>query len=275
MAVPERAASQVKVRVGEAVMAAYAAVFGRLGLALEVGWLPLLVMLAAALVPGIAEAFVPGLFSNVWPLFIAEIVVGLLCLNAFSVRWYQAQLFPNARALPRRLFVALWMRFVGYTLLFSVPTAAPGVALFLAGASPDANDATRTLIAAVGVLGVATTLGVLRLALVWPAAAYGAPIGFREAWRRMHGNTWRLTATMLLVSVPLFITIAFALHLLLKAVNIELDALPSPPPLGLVLLMGVADTVWKFLLIALGAAVLAQFYRRLVRDMPVDRSKPQ
>ena len=276
MAVPERAASQVKVRVGEVVMAAYAAVFGHLGLMLELGWLPLLVMLAVALVPGIIEAFVPGLSSDIWPLFIAEIVVGLLCLNAFSVRWYQAQLFSNARALPRRLFVGLWARFIGYTLLFSVPTAAPGLALFLSGASSAANEATRTLMgAAAGLLTLAATLGVFRLSLVWPAAAYGVPIGFLEGWRRMRGNTWRLAATMLLVSVPLFITIAFALSLVLKAANISLDELPSPPPLGLVLLMGVADTVSKFLLIALGAAVLAQFYRRLVRDMPVDRSKPQ
>jgi len=279
MAVPERAAAQVKVRVGEVATAAYAAVFGRLGLALELGWLPLLVMLAVEIVPGVVESFSPGpADATALPFTVedlVEIVAALLCLNAFAVRWYQALLFSNGRALPRHLFAAAWARFIGYTVLFSMPTIGPAAALVISGAASAADDATRMLAGTAALLCIAVALGVLRLALVWPAAACGAPMGWRKAWRQMRGNTWRLAAVTLLVYVPVFVTVGFALSVILTAAHFNIEQLPSYPPLGLVLLGGVVDTMLQFLLTALGAAILAEFYRRLVPDAQADRSRDQ
>jgi hypothetical protein len=279
MAVPERAPAQVKVRVGEVATAAYATVFGRLGLALELGWLPLLIVLAVELVPGVVASFSPAPADATAPPFtvedLAETLAALLCLSAFAVRWYQALLFASGRTRPRRLFAVAWARFIGYTALFSPPTIVPATALVVFGASSAADNATRLLAGAAAALIIAATLGVLRLSLVWPAAAYGAPMGWREAWRQMRGNTWRLAAVALLVYVPVFVTVGFALSVVLTAAGFNIEQLPPHPPLGLVLLGGVIDTVLQFLLMALGATILAEFYRRLVLDVPADRSRDQ
>lgn len=277
MALPERAAAQVKVQVGEVAAIAYGAVFRRLGFLLEIGWLPLLVLLAAQLVPGVVESLSPEPADATVPLVavadLVQVVAALLCLNAFAVRWYQALLFSNGRALPRRLFIGAWLRFIGYTVLFSVPTAALAVALVIFGAA-SADDAARMLVAAAALLNLALTLGVLRLSLIWPAAAQGAPMGWREAWQRMRGNTWRLVAATLLVSAPLLVTVLFVLSVILAAAHVEPEQL-SHPPLGLVLLGGVVQTVLAFIFVALGATVLAEFHRRIVRNAPADRSGDQ
>lgn len=279
MAAPERAAVPVKVRVGEVSTAAYAAVFGRLGLALELGWLPLLIMLAVDLVPGVVESFAPPPADVTGPPVRVTDIVGLvasiLCLNAFAVRWYQALLLADARAVPRRLFIAAWTRFIAYTLLFSVPTIGPAIALAVSGASLGADDPASMLAGAGAVLSIVAALATMRLSLVWPAAADGAAMGWRDAWRRMRGNTLRLAATTLLVSLPIFVTVGFALILVLTAAHVKIDPLPPHPPLGVVLLIGVADTTLQFLLAALGAAILVEFYRRLVRDAPAERSGEQ
>lgn len=275
MAPPERAATQVKVAVGEVAAIAYAAVFGRLGLVFELGWLPLLVMLAAELVPGVLAAMAPMRADAPAPSFSladgAQLAAALFCLNAFAVRWYQVRLRANAPA-PRRLLLAAWARFVAYTLLFSLATAGPPTAaLLFTGAPSGADDAGRMLAGVAGLLSLVVTLAVLRLSLIWPAAAQGAPMDWGEAWRRMRGNTWRLVATALLVSAPIFVTVAFALSVVLTAAHVDLDSLSSHPPLGLVLLGGVVDTVLQFIFVALGATVLAEFHRRIMRDAPAER----
>jgi hypothetical protein len=272
MAVPEHAGAQVKVRVDEVATAAYTTVFGRLGLALELGWLPLLIMLAVELVPGVVEYFAPSASDAAALPFdiedVVEFVAVLLCLNAFAVRWYQVLLFPNGRVMPRRHFLAAWARFVAYALL-SLPTIGPLTPLLLSGAPSATDEASRMLIGAGALLSIAATLLVLRLSLVWPAAAYGTALGWREAWRRMRGNTWRLAAVTLLVYVPVFVTVAFVLRVILAAAHLNIDELPHAP-LGFVLLQGVAITTMQFILVALGATVLTEFYRRLVLAAPAN-----
>jgi hypothetical protein len=278
MALPGHAAAQVKVRVGEVATIAYAAVFGRLGLALELGWLPLLIMLATELVPGVIESLTPAPADAAAPSFsitdVVQIVAGLLCLNAFAVRWYHALLFSNGRTLSRRLFVGAWARFIGYTLLFSLLTAGPTVAILVSGAPSAPDDPTRIVAGALAVLNIAISLGVLRLSLIWPAAAQGTPMGWREAWRQMRGNTWRLLAAGLVVYTPIFVTVLFVLGIILVAARVEPEQL-SHPTLGLVLLEGVVDNVLPFIFVALGAAVLVEFHRRIVRNAPADRSGDQ
>ncbi|HKW55168.1 MAG TPA: hypothetical protein VJO12_15850 [Stellaceae bacterium] len=277
MAPPERATAPVKIGIGEVAALAYRLVFGRLGLALELGWLPLLVMLAAELAPGLAQFFrpVPDAASAP-PVTVADIVgivAALLCLNAFAVRWYQALLIGGGRAPPPRLFLAAWARFIGYTLLFSLPAAGPAVGLALAGVTPGAADEASRLVAAIAALpSLALALAVLRLSLVWPAAAQGFPLRWRAAWRAMRGNTWRLFAVLLLVYLPIFVAAGVALGIVLTAAHVEIEQVAAHPTLGFVLLQGVLDTVVQFILVALGATVFVEFYRRLVLAAPAERS---
>jgi hypothetical protein len=278
MAPPERATAPVKIRIGEVAATAYRLVFGRLGLALELGWLPLLVMLAAELAPDAIELLRPlPADAAAPPIRIADIigiVAALLCLNAFAVRWYQALLqVAIAAAPPRRVFLVAWVRFILYTVIFSLPAAGSAIAFALTGASPTAaDDASRLLVAAIALPSLVLALAVLRLSLVWPAAAQGFPMGWRAAWRAMRGNTWRLLAVMFVVYVPIFVTAAAALAIVLAAAHIEIEQAMAHPTLGVVLLQGVLDTLVRFIVIALGATVLVEFYRRLVLNAPAGRS---
>src|SRR5689334_4023971 len=133
MASPERATAPVKIRVGEVAAVAYRLVLARRGLALDLGWLPLLVMLAVQLVPGVIESLRPAPADAASPVVriedIAGIVASLLCLNAFAVRWYQALLMPGAGTPPRRLFLVAWARFIFYTVVFSLPAVASAIGL--------------------------------------------------------------------------------------------------------------------------------------------------
>src|SRR5579872_3540642 len=116
MAALENEPPRIKVPVGEVAIAAYQTVFGRLGLVLDLGWLPLLLLLAARLGPGLlAGYFLPcglGDRDGIGITDIVEAVAGLLCLNAFAVRWHQIMLLPRSQAVPRRLFVGAWLRFL-------------------------------------------------------------------------------------------------------------------------------------------------------------------
>ena len=277
MAPPEHATAPVKIGIGEVAALAYRLVFGRLGLALELGWLPLLVMLAAELVPGVIESLRPAPEGGATPAVRIEDVVGivasLLCLNAFAVRWYQALLLPSGGAPPRRLFLVAWARFILYTVVFSLPAAGSAIGLAVTGASPAAaDDAARLIAAAITLPTVALALAVLRLSLLWPAAAQGFPMGWRAAWRAMRGNTWRLVAVMLVVYLPIFLAVGFALGIVFAAAHVDVEQASSHPTLGLVLLVGVINIVLQFVFVALGATIFVELYRRLVLDAPAGRS---
>jgi hypothetical protein len=278
MAPPERATAPVKISIGEVAATAYRLVFGRLGRALELGWLPLLVMLAAELAPGLIESFRPMPADAAAPAArvadIVGIVAALLCLNAFAVRWYQVLLLvASGAAPPRRLFLVAWARFILYTVIFSLPAAGPVIGLTLTDGSPAAaDDASRLLAAALALPSLVLALAVLRLSLVWPAAAQGFPMGWRAAWRAMRGNTWRLVAVMLVVYLPIFLTVGFALGIVFTAAHVDVEQASTHPTLGLVLLIGVIDTVLQFIFVALGATVFVEFYRRLVLNAPAGRS---
>ena len=277
MAPPESATAPVKIRVGEVAAIAYRMVFGRLGLALELGWLPLLVMLAAELVPDVIALLQPmpaDAALAVRAANIAGIVAAMLCVNAFAVRWYQMLLQVASGGMPpRRLFLVAWARFILYTVVFSPPAVGPVMAFALTGGSPaNADDASRLFAAAIALPSLALALVVLRLSLLWPAAAQGFPMHWGAAWRVMRGNTWRLVAVMLVVYVPIVATAGAALAILLGAAHIDIEQATANPTLGIVLLRGVLDTVVNFILIALGATVFVEFYRRLVLNAPGGRS---
>ena len=280
MVAPEREAARVKMPVGQVATAAYGAVFGRLGLFLDLAWLPLLILLAVELVPGLAAEYLwptspapaPSRFG-VGEFF--ETVAELLCLNAFAVRWYQAMLFRGQRAAPPRAFIAAWARFVGYGLALYLPIMASTAALSPWGKSSAGDDAAQMLVGAAASVIIIASLGVARVSLVFPAAAYGAPMGLSAAWRQMRGNTWRLIAATLLVCAPVFIIVSLMLSGILGAANLKLDQLPQPPPPGLFLLSGVVEVVLNFLFFALGASVTAEFYRRIVLDAPNDGRRHQ
>lgn len=271
-------AERIKVPIAEVAIIAFRAVFGRLGLLLELAWLPLLVLLAAVLLPGLVTKYVlpqAGHAAASHPaLAPGDLVVdaiSLLCLNAFAVRWHQLSLFADFRAVPRRLFLRAWARFVAYTLLISLLVYLLVLALFALAAStsrPSAADDPGAvgLVALATALAFALGLGIARCSLVFPAAACGEPLGLVAAWRQMRGNTWRVIGATVMVIVPIVFTVGLVLNRILSAAGLgSPEGLLSDPPLGFFLLAGVVDVVLRFIFVALGATILSEFYRRIFR----------
>ncbi|HXM84299.1 MAG TPA: hypothetical protein VN899_00745 [Stellaceae bacterium] len=264
----------VRIPVAAVTVGAYRFVFGRLGLFLELAWLPLLLMLAVAILP----AFLPSLAapdsdSIVLRLLpdIGQLVVGGLCLNAFAVRWHQMALFPNPVDAQAQSWLRPWLRFLLYTFAFYLVNLAMLGLLLLVSGGADLNqpDQIAMLLLATAV-AVPVWLGMVRLSLLFPAAAYGQPLGPGAAWNAMRGNTWRLIACGFLAGLPLVLSVAVVLSVVFTALGMQIGDLQSDdpafaPPMGLLLLEGVIDTVVNFLIVALGASILVEVYRRLVR----------
>jgi len=270
----EPGATHIKVPVAAVVVAAWRAVFGRLGMVLELGWLALLVMLAALLLPVLALRYtVPADFvaANGPALAAGEAIldagVALVALNAFAVRWHRLMLTGSGRIMPPRLFAGAWLRFILYSLAFYAAGIAFAAAVWYSGiAAPDATGTiAASASAAAAAAAAALLLAMARASLLFPAAALGMPLALGAAWRAMRGNIWRLLLASVAAALPIVLATGVLLGQLLTAVHLDAaDALGGDPPLGFVLLSGVMEVVLRLVLMALGASILSDFYRRIV-----------
>ncbi|MGH7126570.1 MAG: hypothetical protein ACREFI_19490 [Stellaceae bacterium] len=104
-----------------------------------------------------------------------------------------------------------------------------------------------------------------RVTLVFPAAACGNALDFRMAWRKMRGNTWRLIAAIVLVTVAYFsVELVLALAINGTAIlSVLSGATPQITPRPAMLVFTV-QLVSRFLFLALTSSVAAIFYRELV-----------
>ena len=261
-----QAGTATKVPVVEVTGSAYRSVFGHLSLLFHLAWLPLLILIAATILPGYLELYrgLPGLPA--WPgdAFglgienVIEALVGLLCLSAFSVRWYQLLLQPSRQESALGIFAAAWIRFLAYIVLLYLVAAALLAAVLLA----DSDTAPGFVAPIAGAVVLAVWLATVRCSLVFPAAAISAPLSLVAAWHKMRGNSWRLLGVMLLVSIPTVFIVAMIFGGIVTGFHI--DSLgDETPPLGLFLLRGVVSACANFLVVALNGAALAGFYRRL------------
>jgi hypothetical protein len=259
------AGTRIKVPVAEIMVEAYRGVFGQMNLLLETAWLPLLLLLAAAILPGYLH-FYRGLGLPAWRgdqfgLNIEnaiEALTGLLCLTAFAVRWYQVTLFSDARSPPTGIFPGAWLRFLLYTVLLYL-VAGVLVAALLVSEQDGVPDYVG-LIAAI--LMMAAWLAPVRCMLLFPAAAAGKPLSLAAAWRGLGGNTWRLFVTVMLVSVPVVFITAMIVSAFFAGFHIDGSG-DQLPPVGFFLLRAVLSSCGNVLVVALCAAVIAGFYRRL------------
>ena len=261
----------VRVPVVEVVFAAFRSVFGRIGLVLELGWLPLLIMLAALLLPDLALRYlVPGGPASASTDFdigelIQEMII-VLCLSAFALRWYRQMLAADPRVLARRVFAGVWVRFMAYAVSLGVLVGGLTTAVVLT--IPAADDDGATAVAArtlVGVAATAISLAVARVSLLFPAAAYGTPLGLGAAWRAMRGNSWRLVGANVMAMMPIVLFLNLLVSVLAGAHLVSPEELAGDPPLGLTLLEGVVTAVLSLIMAALGASILSEFYRRIMR----------
>jgi hypothetical protein len=254
-----------KIAVATMVRFAYRNVFGRLGLILDLGWIMMLALLAAQILPDI---LLPGRHDSADIQFdmvdYGQAAVSLLAMTAFAVRWHQLILVGDPHRQPTALFFRAWARFliygcIVYVLIGSVVAVAAVTMSRMTG-----STATEALVAGAAVIvGVALALATVRCGLVFPAAACGKPLGLVTAWRLLRGNSWRLVAASVMTTLPVTITVT-----ILTATLISLSAsgadLILHRPLGFTILAGLLATISDMLLVALGASLLSGMYRELV-----------
>jgi hypothetical protein len=278
MAALDGESGRTKVPIDRVAATAYRIVFGRLGRVLELAWLPLLVLLAVELLPGLLGDYLwpdAPAASSFLAADIAEKVIVVLCLSAFAVRWHHLVLAAD-RPLPLRRFLVVWARFLGYSLPFLLAIAAvakgTSIALNAVSALPPDHAVAKLIamvtpnVASAFITGVALALVLVlaRCSLLFPSVVMGQALGILSAWRRMRGNTWRFVAATLLVTAPILLLTAVLLNLILAGASLSLPEVRDNPPLGLFLLNGVFVICLFFLSVALVSTVLADFYRRLV-----------
>jgi hypothetical protein len=260
------AQTRVIVPVAEVAAEAYRAVFGQFGLLLDLAWLPLLVMLAAALLPGYLDFYlgwnaIPRWDSDAFGFNVEDLIqalAGLLCLNAFAVRWHQAMLFAGVRSAPSGTFLGAWIRFLLYALLFYLILAGLFAALLIGSA----ESAPAYLAPVAGLLATILCVGTVRCSLLFPAAAFGKPLGMARAWQAMRGNAWRLLGCGFIACTPMLMVLVLILSGIFTALH--LDQLPGRLPLGFFILRAVIETCTNLVIVALGATVLSTFYRRIM-----------
>lgn len=272
-----KAGTRAKVPVAEVMAEAYRTVFGRLSLLLDLAWLPLILVLAAAILPGYLRFYhgigrgidalsgAPGNTLGFGVDDLIEALVGLFCLSAFAVRWYQSLLASSGQA-PSDRFLGAWLRFLIYMVVLYLVAAVLLIAMLVVDTAglPD----FVAPVAAVAI--IAAWLAPLRCSLLFPAAALGQPMSVGAAWRMMAGNTWRLFATVMLASVPTVFIVAMVMSSIAAALGLDSGG-DTPPPLGFFLLRGVIASCADFLVVALSASVLAGFYRRIGRGAAAER----
>lgn len=185
-----------QIDVVDQVGRAYRAVLDNTQVVVEMAFLPYLIVLGiefvALLIPG------TGLFGHVLAALVQAIAF-LIFGAIFAVRWHRFILLGES--VGGGLVPPGWAQFlVAGIKLVALSFAAwigLGVIFFL---PPHVLTAPLTMIG-----GIALGLCVLRVSLIFPAAAIERPVGLRVAWDWITGNFWRLFACALCCYLPFVI----------------------------------------------------------------------
>jgi hypothetical protein len=269
--------TKIRVPVWQVAKESYRSVFGEPVVFVKLAWLPGLVVVlmvgtffyfffnsVAELLSLDAGAMPKQFFRAVrWtevPTLLGGIVlIGLI--SAFAVKWHRFRLLGETSGGMLGLFGREWRRFTGYALLIYSPSMLSQlvkiIADFVPGSVPSIGGMVGTIVdIALTMAWLAFTAYAFGCSLIFPAAAYGRPIGWHQAWRYLHGNFWRLAACCFVAGFLSFVTCLPVMLLLM----LLLPPVGSLGGLGMTALM----TVFEFIFVALFASILCGFYRRLV-----------
>jgi hypothetical protein len=183
---------------------AYRFVLNRLQLFAEMAVVPLAAILLAEYVASLLEHGVIGYTLAAVLRSGALIVFGSVVL----VRWHRFVLLGEATRGADRLFGPGWRPFATAMLILSVIPL-----LYLAAASLLVFVYVGLLLLAIApLLTIAFVLASVRIALIFPAASIGRPLGWGEAWALAAGHYFKLLGGGLLCAVPFGIAVVL-LHI--------------------------------------------------------------
>ena len=206
--------------------ASYMALFRNAGLALRLaivpyvlGFLPLLVLTYFTSGSTLADAAVlTELGVSGFVLFYLSSLISALAVIPMITAWHRLVLLGHGHSdarlsysvdrtewtyLLKLILYFLVVFLISLALFFAMFVGLSGIEVLTQSSSSYFGTITVVGISVLMIAGYIYYVGlVLRLCMVFPAAAIGAQLGFAEAWRLTRGNTWRLVAVFLVVLIP-------------------------------------------------------------------------
>lgn len=185
-----------------------------------------------------------------WAMVVA--LVSLLMFCVFAVAWHRFVLLGRRDTNFPIQFIAKHreVKYGYYLVIIFLLGMAVGLVVQVAwiGLSPSNPMAHFAALIAGPIAGA---LIAVRLAMLLPAIAIGAPTGIRAAWRQLHGSGWRLFIALVLVSIPPVV------------VSFVIEGLIAETITGVVVVQAIS-----WLHSALLVTVISLAYRYLVMDGP-------
>lgn len=263
----------VKIPVWRVAKQAYATTFKRPLVFVHLSWIPALVTALGigafsywsfAVFSGLAHGANAEMPSLGRSLDFQTLIFGILIigtLNVFVVRWHRLQLYGEVSGGLSNLFNPTWLRFFAYGLIIALPELLEHTWRITQSVLLGAGYVRHGFITeGFAVLWSIMTFGwgiyAFGCSLIFPAAAFGQPLTWRQAWRALRGNFWRLYLCSL-------ITAAMA----------GATCLPAIVPIGIVLparlysiISGliVVGTIVIFVVVAVLASTLCRFYQGII-----------
>ncbi len=233
--------------VADETVGAYRAVFDNAQLVIEMALLPFAIVLATELVALILPG--DGIFGRLLAALVGA--MGMLLFGTiFVVRWHRFVLLGESVA--DGLIPPGWSTFLVTSLKLAGVIVVGWIVLgFVALLPPHILTMPLTAIG-----GIALTLGLMRVSLIFPAAAIERPIGFLSASNLIAGNFWRLFVCLVMCYLPFVV----AGYIVLRIGAI----LPS---LFWIVFQGLQLAV-SFVGIAVAAALLSHLYREVAMEAP-------
>jgi hypothetical protein len=268
----------IRVPVWQVAKESYRSVFGQPIVFIKLAWFPaLLIFLIAGTFFYFFFKKAPELLSilgtegtsqeisralrwfDLQSLFGAIVLIALV--DVFAVRWHRYRLLGETTGGMAEMFNREWRRFTAYALLISSPSLASLLWHIVVEFFPGIDQPFNGVIGGI----LEATLSLLRTgffvcafgcSLIFPAAAYGQPITWHQAWRYLRGNFWRLAGCCLVAGILTFLTCLPVMLLLMVPT-------PAVGALGEFAMTGIL-TVFELIFVALLASILSNFYRRIV-----------
>ncbi|HWB51437.1 MAG TPA: hypothetical protein VG651_20155 [Stellaceae bacterium] len=244
MSYPSVVPHAYQIDVVDQVGRAYRAVFDRLRLVAEMALLPYAIVLAAELVALLMPGGVTGGILAV----VVRAAGFLLFGSVFLVRWHRLVLLDERAG--NGFVPPGWTDFVIAEIKLGAILLAGWLVMVALAVLPP--HFLTVVLATVG--GVALTLAVARVSLVFPAAAVEQPIGLRTAWDWVGGNFWRLFACALAAYFPFLVA------------GMVITAIGGVFPSLLWMVFEALRLAVSFVGLAVVAALLSQLYRDIGRN---------
>ena len=288
---PDRSSKITKLPVWRTAKAAYLVIFHNPQLAMKLGIIPLAFVIFPAILQGylwggMTMTEMSAAMTDNTGLFILLSVVGWVSYLAtipMITAWHRMVIRghadPDSRirySIGRNEGSYLWKVFLFGLLIiliyiFAVLVSflpAIFISAFASQATQDTSFATIiTMLVSASVLFIVFGF-VLRLSLVFPAAAVGKPIGFRKSWRESRGNTWRLFAAVCLGFLPSLVMPVVVNGLLFNFWVFDVANATMPTMLVQVLMSAINIPFWLIGL-CVGVSVWSWAYRYLVQGYPI------